>query len=112
MSQFPAGTIIMWGGLSGDIPEGWLFCNGDTKLQSQYQNLFKTAKYNFGNSSKIPKGSFFVPDLRGRFIVGADLGSGRDADINSRTDMQDLSLKREDVGSIQNAVNLGWTPIV
>ncbi|MDX2050102.1 MAG: tail fiber protein, partial [Rickettsiaceae bacterium] len=110
-NQFLVGAIVMWGGLSDNIPEGWLLCNGDTKLQSQYQDLFNVIQYNFGDQSVCPDGQFFVPDLRGRFIRGVDLGSGRDPNISSRTDMQDLSLAKVDVGSIQLSAATGETPI-
>ena len=40
-------------------PSGWLLCNGDTFLQSDYPKLYEV----LGNSDTLP-------DLRGDFIVG------------------------------------------
>ena len=51
-SAFPSGGIIMWSGAEGDIPNGWLLCNG--------------------------QGS--TPDLRNRFVVGAGTGSSYSVD--------------------------------
>ena len=46
-SAFPSGGIIMWSGAEGDIPSGWVLCNGSNS----------------------------TPDLRNRFVVGAGTGS-------------------------------------
>ena len=46
-SSFPSGGIIMWSGAEGDIPSGWVLCNGQNS----------------------------TPDLRNRFVVGAGTGS-------------------------------------
>ena len=51
-NAFPSGGIIMWSGAEGDIPNGWLLCNG--------------------------QGS--TPDLRNRFVVGAGTGSSYSVD--------------------------------
>ncbi|MBN2778240.1 MAG: hypothetical protein JXR36_11390 [Bacteroidales bacterium] len=48
----PAGTIVLWYGSTGSIPEGWAWCNGGT------------ATWEAG-------GNFTTPDLSGRFVMGA-----------------------------------------
>ena len=45
---FPTGGIIMWSGSIASIPNGWALCNGQTV------------------------GALTTPDLRNRFIVGAE----------------------------------------
>lgn len=45
--SIPTGVIVMWGGREGDIPKGWILCDGKE----------------LSNGKR-------VPDLRGRFIVG------------------------------------------
>src|SRR5205807_142733 len=50
-SPVPTGTIMMWSGDENNIPDGWALCNGH---------------------SDIP--GLRVPDLTGRFIVGAGPG--------------------------------------
>ena len=51
-SAFPSGGIIMWSGAEGDIPSGWVLCNGQNS----------------------------TPDLRNRFVVGAGTGSSYSVD--------------------------------
>lgn len=46
----PAGVIVMWYGLSTNVPTGWTICGGGSI------------------------GGFVIPDLRDRFIVGAGNG--------------------------------------
>lgn len=52
------GTIVPYYGSTA--PKGWLLCNGGTFNQDDYKNLYKVL------------GSATTPDLRGRYIVGAD----------------------------------------
>jgi len=49
----PRGTIIMWSGDEADIPTGWRLCNVESNLVIKGETLH-------------------IPDLTGRFIVGAD----------------------------------------
>ncbi len=53
-SQFVAGMIIMWSGTIATIPTGWLLCNGSSS----------------------------TPDLRDKFIIGANADSGGAAKTN------------------------------
>ena len=62
--RFPVGAIVMWSGAIGDIPTGWLLCNGQPG----------------------------TPDLRDKFIVGAGssyavaaMGGSKDAIVVSHT---------------------------
>lgn len=59
----PVGTVSPYAGRTA--PTGWLFCNGLEYTSAQYPDLCAVIT---GNSNAA---SFFVPDLRGRFIVGA-----------------------------------------
>jgi microcystin-dependent protein len=95
-----AGMIMMWGGLSDQVPDGWLICDGSTVSQTQYPDLYTAVQDNFGKNP--PDGEFYLPDLRGRFVRGVDDGADRDPDINSRTDMQDPSAFSTTVGSVQS----------
>ena len=49
----PTGVICMWSGASNDIPTGWVLCDNSTAAQ------------NAG-----------APDLRNKFVVGAEAGTG------------------------------------
>ena len=83
-SQVPTGTIV--GGLYADAPAGYLLCNGAEVSISDYQSL-----YNVIGSLKICKsntsGMFKLPDLRDRFLQGANnnLGSIIDAGLPNLT---------------------------
>lgn len=52
------GTIVPFYGATA--PKGWLLCNGSNFDQDEYKNLYSVL------------GSATTPDLRGRYIVGAD----------------------------------------
>jgi len=45
--QFPKGMIVIWNGLSTNVPEGWVLCNGENG----------------------------TPDLRGKFVLGVNPNS-------------------------------------
>lgn len=49
----PFGAILMWSGSVASIPSGWALCDGSTKSKAD------------------GTGSVVVPDLRGKFLVGA-----------------------------------------
>ena len=73
----PIGTITMYGGLAA--PTGWLLCDGREVAIALYQNLFTAIQYNFKDITLVTAGSFALPDLRGRFPLGADNMGGESA---------------------------------
>lgn len=54
----PVGTIIDWAG-DANIPDGWLFCDGQPFSQAAYPNLFSVL------------GQAVTPDLREQFTRGS-----------------------------------------
>jgi len=63
----PAGTIITFGGTTA--PTGYLECNGQQVLQSDYPDLYAAIGLTWNTG---PTGSYFeLPDLRGAFLRGA-----------------------------------------
>ena len=80
MPQMPVGMIVPYAGLQA--PTGWLLCDGSEVLKTKYQALAAVIEGLYGNASKYnattnPLGSkgsetFKLPDLRGRFPLGAD----------------------------------------
>ena len=65
----PIGTIIMWVG-SGGLPDHWLICNGGSFPEDEYPELFDLL-----NSNELP-------DLKGRFPIGAGTGDAPDATLH------------------------------
>jgi len=68
----PTGTVF-WSAAS-TAPSGYLICNGASYNTADYPRLFGAIGYTYGGAG----GTFNVPDLRGQFIRGADLGAGID----------------------------------
>lgn len=69
----PIGSIIEFAGTTGQIPTGWILCDG--RSASGFPSLITTlqaAGNPYGSSGGVP----LVPDLRGRTVVGAGTGSG------------------------------------
>ena len=51
------------------VQTGWLLCDGTAYNQSQYLDLYNAIGVAWGTAGV---GTFRVPDLRGRFVLGAD----------------------------------------
>jgi hypothetical protein len=73
LQTVPTGTVF-WSAKSV-APTGYLICDGTAYLATTYPKLFQAIGYTYGGSG----GTFLVPDLRGQFIRGSDLGRGLDA---------------------------------
>lgn len=76
----PVGEIIATGSVTP--PPGFLYCNGQSVLRSQYQDLFNYIGTVYGTADST---HFNVPDMRGYFPRGADDGTGHDPNAGSRT---------------------------
>jgi microcystin-dependent protein len=79
----PTGTIVAFAGDVVNIPFGWMLCNGAAINRTTYSNLYNA----IGTAWGIGDGSttFNLPDLRGQFLRGVNLGSGNDPDALART---------------------------
>lgn len=95
-SQLPVGAVIMWAGPSGAVaspaqmtrdytasggvlPYGFLLCDGATYAIDQYPDLYAVIG-NMAGSART--GYFLVPNLQGRFPVGAGTGPGFTSDTH------------------------------
>jgi len=78
VATVPVGTILPWAGSVGlgkSLPAGYLLCDGSEVLQSIYSELYNVIGYTYKDSSLLIGGAgqtFALPDLRGRFPLGAD----------------------------------------
>lgn len=111
-SIIPPGTIQAFGG--GAVPEGWLLCDGSTVSRATYSALFTAIGTAHGSGNGTT--TFHLPDLRGRFLRGADnMGTGaagRDPDAAGRTAGNSGGNTGNTVGSVQSeatAPHRHWT---
>jgi microcystin-dependent protein len=75
----PAGCIQQYAGSSA--PSGWLLCDGSSVSSTNYLALHAVISNTFGGSAYTGATglSFNLPDLRGRFPMGAGTGTGLNA---------------------------------
>lgn len=71
LKAVPIGTIVMWA--TSIPPEGWLLCNGVEASRATYPELFKVLGTSVGAAGSA---SFKIPDLSGRFPLGASGAHG------------------------------------
>ena len=98
MTTIPA-IVSPYVGDIGDLPTGWLLCDGTTYLRTAYPTLYATI-----NSAFIVDADHFtVPDLNDRFIRGAE------NDIGDTGGEQFVTLTTPNLPSHQHgiATNLG-----
>lgn len=93
----PVGTIIAFGSLTP--PTGFLYCNGQQVSRTQYSKLFAAIGTSYGSGDGST--TFHLPDLRGRFLRGANNGSGNDPDSGSRSASNSGGATGDNVGSLQ-----------
>lgn len=67
-SFIPVGVIMPFGGVSAPAGGHWLLCDGTDYSTTTYPELFSALQYRFGGSG----GTFKVPNLNGRVMVGVD----------------------------------------
>lgn len=67
----PTGTIAMWlADQPAPIAAGWLFCQGQSYSPTAFPRLFALIGNRYGGTTSVP----LLPNLQGRFPVGADWG--------------------------------------
>ncbi|GGX79236.1 phage tail protein [Streptomyces anandii] len=100
-SPIPVGTIVAFAGELDNSwlqSQGWLYCDGSQLDQATYPALYAAIGGNFGAGH----GTFFLPDLRGRFTRAVDLGAGRDPYVLTRTPSNNGGLSGNNPGSAQD----------
>ncbi|MFO0618421.1 MAG: tail fiber protein [Polyangiaceae bacterium] len=100
-SLVPIGTVIAYAAPVGaNPPEGWLFCDGAEVNRTTYAKLFGVIGTTAGTGDGTT--TFRLPDYRGRFLRGTDLGAGRDPDAAARTAMQTGGLTGDAVSTVES----------
>jgi microcystin-dependent protein len=95
----PAGAAVVDAGAGGGAPAGWLLCDGSAVSRTTYATLFGAIGINFGGGDGIA--TFNLPDLRGRFLRGADRGAGRDPNAAARVASNPGGPLGDAVGTLQ-----------
>lgn len=73
------GEVKTFAGADSSIPPGWLLCNGQEVLKTDYPDLYATIGDTYGIPSPSSSLYFRVPDLRGLFVRGLNTsGTGID----------------------------------
>ena len=67
-ATLPVGTILIWGGAGQKVPEGWMLCDGSELAALEYTELYDIIGTTWGGT----KHAFLLPNLVGRFLIGAD----------------------------------------
>jgi microcystin-dependent protein len=94
----PPGTVVAY---AGDTPPpGWLLCDGSAVNRTTYVALFSALGTAHGEGNGDT--TFNLPDYRGTFLRGVDMGAGRDPDAASRTAPGPGGNSGDAVGSVQD----------
>ena len=72
----PTGSMVLWGvDAAGDVPSGWLLCDGSAVSRSTFADLFAVIGIAFGVGDGAT--TFNLPDMQQRFPLGqAASGTG------------------------------------
>lgn len=94
----PPGVILSFAGAPGNMPTGYLACDGSSVLVATYPDLHAAIGDAWGGDGGT---NFNLPDLRGQFMRGLDNGAGIDPEAASRTALNTGGNTGDAVGSIQ-----------
>ena len=73
IATVPIGSIMPYAGTKATMPDGYLLCDGSEVRIGDYPELFNVINYAYKDVSLLNGlGTFALPDLRGRFPLGAD----------------------------------------
>ena len=67
----PIGSIMPFAGNIEPTSTGWFFCNGQELSQGVYNTLYQLIGFTYKAQGLVTAGNFALPDLRGRFPLGA-----------------------------------------
>jgi microcystin-dependent protein len=68
------GSIVMYAGMTGTIPTGWLACDGSAISRSTYTPLYNVIGVIYGNGDGTT--TFNLPNLQGRVPIGPGTAVG------------------------------------
>ncbi len=99
----PIGSILPFAGTLSDESD-FMVADGRALLSANYPELFAAIGTLWGDASDDDTDAtdFNLPDLRGVFLRGDDMGTGRDAEFNGRSFPSGKVDSSSTVGSYQN----------
>lgn len=100
----PVGAVVAYAGPPTSVPDGWALCDGHAVPRTgDYAALHRVLSELHGVGDGI--NTFNLPDYRGRFLRGQDLGSMRDPDRMTRETPDPTrpahTLSPDAIGSVQ-----------
>lgn len=94
----PIGSMHIWAGRDDAVPAGHTLCDGRELDNNDWPDVFQAIGYAWGGNA----GNLFrLPDMRGTFARGVDLGTGNDPDAATRTAINPGGNAGDAVGSVQ-----------
>ncbi len=98
----PVGAVMMYAGKAENTwleSQGWMICDGRalSMTDDNYASLYKTIQNAFGATAD----KFYIPDCRGMFVRGVDMGRHQDPNSSQRTPQQPNGNSGDAVGSVQ-----------
>ena len=76
-----AGMIAAWAGTNGNIPAGWLLCDGSSVATATYPELFTALGYVYGGAGA----NFNLPNLGDVFVRGQATQTAATGGANNKT---------------------------
>ena len=76
-----AGMIAAWAGTNGNIPAGWLLCDGSSIATATYPELFTALGYVYGGAGA----NFNLPNLVDVFVRGQSTQTAATGGANNKT---------------------------
>ena len=76
-----AGMIAAWAGTNGNIPAGWLLCDGSSVATATYPELFTALGYVYGGAGA----NFNLPNLVDVFVRGQSTQTAATGGANNKT---------------------------
>lgn len=98
----PPGMMVPFAGPTNNIPTGWLLCDGRAVPIASYSRLYNAISNAWGGAGT----NFNLPDLRGMFLRGVNLGRTGDLGdphATTRGPSAPGGLAGDNVGSVQTS---------
>jgi microcystin-dependent protein len=98
-SRNPPGAVMEYAGSTA--PEGWLLCQGQSLLRSDYPTLFAAIGTTYGSADST---HFNVPNTKGRVVVGLDTSQSEFNALNEKAGAKTHTLSLAEMPSHSHAM--------